>query len=220
MDYSRTLNLPKTDFPMKAKLVSREPEILERWNRIGAYEKLRERRRGHDKFILHDGPPYSNGHIHLGTALNKIAKDLVIRSRSMMGYDAPYLPGWDNHGMPIEMNILKEIGKERREVDTITLREKCRAYANRFVDIQRGEFIRLGIWGEWNNPYLTMSPGYEKTVLMTFGEMIDQGYIYRGTRPMHCCPKCETALAESEIEYRENDSISIVVRSPLPKAPK
>ena len=219
MDYSRTLNLPKTDFPMKANLVEKEPLILEKWGKLKAYERLREIHRGKPKFILHDGPPYSNGNIHLGHALNKIAKDLIIRSRSMMGYDAPYIPGWDNHGMPIEMNILKEMKAERREIDTLTLRMKCMAYANRYVEIQKEEFIRLGIWGEWDHPYLTMSPVYEEAVLHAFGEMVERGYIYRGMRPIHWCPKCETALAESEIEYREKDSVSILVRFPLLKDP-
>ncbi len=220
MDYSKTLNLPKTDFPMKAKLVEKEPGILDRWMKMGAYEKLREHRRGREKFILHDGPPYSNGHIHLGHALNKIAKDLIIRSRSMMGYDVPYLPGWDNHGMPIEMNVLKELKKEKKDFDTLTLRKKCAEYARRWVDIQRDEFIRLGIWGKWDDPYLTMSPDYEKIVLQTFGKIVDEGYVYRGKRPIHWCAECETALAESEIEYKEKDSISILLRFPLLRDPK
>jgi isoleucyl-tRNA synthetase len=215
MDYRKTLNLPKTDFPMKAKLVEKEPRILEKWNKIQAYERLRELRSSRQQFILHDGPPYSNGHIHLGHALNKIAKDFVVRSKSMMGFDSPYLPGWDNHGMPIEMNILKEIQKKRGEIDTVTLRQKCRNYARQWVDIQRDEFVRLGIWGEWDRPYLTMDPEYEKIVLQTFGEMVEQGYIYRGKRPIHWCPKCETALAESEIEYKDKESISIYIRFPL-----
>jgi len=205
---------------MKAKLVSKEPGILKRWIEMGAYEKLREHRSGKEKFILHDGPPYSNGHIHLGHALNKIAKDLIIRSRSMMDYDVPYLPGWDNHGMPIEMNVLKELKKKKKDFDTLTLRKKCGEYARRWVEIQRDEFIRLGIWGEWDDPYMTMSPGYEKTVLQTFGEVVDKGFIYRGKRPIHWCAKCETALAESEIEYKEKDSTSILLRFPLLKDPE
>ncbi len=200
---------------MKARLVENEPSILKRWGEMDAYGRLRERRHGSEKFILHDGPPYSNGHIHLGHALNKVAKDLIVRSRSMMGYDAPYLPGWDNHGMPIEMNILKELNTDRREIDPLVLRKKCRAYAGRFVAIQREEFVRLGIWGEWDHPYLTMDPAYEKIVLRTFGEMVDKGYIYRGKRPIHWCARCETALAESEIEYMEKESTSILVRFPL-----
>jgi isoleucyl-tRNA synthetase len=215
MDYRKTLNLPQTSFPMKARLVEREPAMLDRWRRMGAYARLRERRRGAETYILHDGPPYSNGHIHLGHALNKVAKDLIVRSRTMMGYDAPYLPGWDNHGMPIEMNILKEMKKEKREIDPMTLRANCREYARRYVEIQREEFIRLGIWGEWETPYLTMDPRYEEAVLRTFGEMVEQGFIYRGKRPIHWCPVCETALAESEIEYREKESVSITLRFPL-----
>jgi len=219
MDYRQTLNLPQTAFPMKAKLVEKEPLILEKWGEMDAYSKLRELRKGSSKYILHDGPPYSNGHIHLGHALNKIAKDLVLRSRSMMGFDAPYVPGWDNHGMPIEMNILKEMRKSKGDIDPLTLRKKCGEYARRFVKIQRDEFIRLGIWGEWDDPYLTMSPEFESAVLFTFGEMVEQGYIYRGKRPIHWCPRCETALAESEIEYKEKESCSILVRFPLLEDP-
>src|SRR5258705_300058 len=167
--YRDTLNLPRTDFPMKADLPRREPERAAWWNERGLYQKLRAARAGRPVFLLHDGPPYSNAHIHMGTASNKIWKDVVVRSASILGFDSPYLPGWDNHGMPIEMHVAKERRAQGAEADRLALRRRCREYAAEWVGIQRGEFERLGIWGEWDHPYLTMDFGFEAAILETFG---------------------------------------------------
>jgi isoleucyl-tRNA synthetase len=218
-DYKDTLNLPRTKFPMKANLREREPRVLAWWEEIEAYRKLQELRAEAPLFILHDGPPYSNEHIHMGTALNKIVKDFVVRSRSMMGYRSPFLPGWDNHGMPIEMHVTKQSRGAGENSDIISLRRRCREYAARFVEVQKEEFKRLGVWGEWDSPYLTMSREYESTIVRTFGELVKGGYIYRGLRPIHWCTHCRTALAEAEIEYREKASHSITLRFPLMEDP-
>jgi len=206
---------------MRGNLKVREPEILKKWDGMDAYQKLRELRRGKERFILHDGPPYSNGHIHLGTAVNKTIKDFIVRSHSMMGYDAPFVPGWDNHGMPIENNVTRELKRHRRDFSKVELRERCREYAKKFIDIQREEFMRLGGWGSWSDPYLTMSYDYESKILRVFGELVDKGFICRGLRPIHWCisKSCTTALAEAEIEHRDKISHSIVVRFPLIKDP-
>ncbi len=216
MDYSKTINLPRTGFPMKANLPQREPEFLKFWEEINLYQRLRGERKGAPQYILHDGPPYSNGHIHMGTALNKVAKDIVVRSRSMSGYDSPYIPGWDNHGMPIEMEATKSSGQRER----MAVRKSCRDYARRFVELQREEFKRLGVIGQWDEPYLTMSKGFEAKIIGIFGELVEKGYIYRGLRPIDWCPHCRTALAEAEIEYRKKESDSILVRFPLLKDPQ
>ena len=219
MDYSKALNLPKTDFPMRANLPKREPELLRFWDRMKAYERLRELRRGRDKYVLHDGPPYSNGDIHMGHALNKTLKDFMVRYQSMRGFDAAYVPGWDNHGMPIEINVSKMMRQENKEYTPLELRRRCREYARGFIDLQRKEFIRLGVWGDWEHPYLTMSPEFESRIVEVFGELAQKGYIYRGLRPIHWCPTCVTALAISEIEYEEKESSSIVVAFPLKEDP-
>lgn len=224
MDYKDTLHLPKTDFPMRGNLTVREPEILAKWEETQAYEALRQMRKGRKKFILHDGPPYSNGHIHMGTAVNKIIKDFIVRSYSMLGYDTPYVPGWDNHGMPIENNVTKEMAKHHKDlaaVSKVEIRKKCREYAEHFIAVQRTEFMRLGGWGDWYNPYLTMSPDFEAKIVSVFGELVEKGYIYRGLKPIHWCitDTCATALAEAEIEYEEKTSDSIVVRFPLVNDP-
>lgn len=215
MDYSKHLNLPKTDFPMRANLPQREPEILAFWTKLDAYRQLRKKRGGDKRFILHDGPPYSNGDIHMGHALNKILKDFVVRSKTMEGYDAPYVPGWDNHGMPIELNVTKLLRQESESFTPLELRKRCRQFAEKYIDLQRREFIRLGVWGDWGHPYLTMSPEFEAKIIEVFGELADKGYIYRGLRPIHWCPTCVTALAISEIEYQEKESSSIIVAFPL-----
>lgn len=216
MDYSKTINLPRPSISMKANLPHKEPELLKFWEEIGFYQKLREERKGAPKYILHDGPPYSNGHIHMGTALNKVAKDIVVRSRSMSGYDSPYIPGWDNHGMPIEIDATKSSG----QIDKLAVRRRCRDYACRFVEVQREEFKRLGVMGQWDKPYLTMSREFEAEIIDVFGELAEKGYIYRGLRPIDWCPHCRTALAEAEIEYREKESDSILVRFPLLEDPQ
>jgi len=219
MDYSQVLNLPKTDFPMRANLPQREPEILKFWDRIRAYDRLRELRGGKEKYVLHDGPPYSNGDIHMGHALNKSLKDFVVRAKSMQGYDAAYVPGWDNHGMPIENNVSKLMRQENDQFTPLELRKRCRQYAKKYIDLQKKEFIRLGVWGDWEHPYLTMSPEFESEIIKVFGELVEKNYIYRGLRPIHWCPTCVTALAISEIEYQEKESSSIVVAFPLKEDP-
>jgi isoleucyl-tRNA synthetase len=211
-DYKDTLNLPQTIFPMKGNLREREPEILGWWESVRAYDKLQEMRAGSPRFVLHDGPPYSNEHIHMGTALNKIVKDFIVRSKSMQGYSAPFLPGWDNHGMPIEMHVMRQFQEKGESPDILAVRKRCREYAAHFVEVQKEEFKMLGVWGEWEQAYLTMSKEYESTIIRTFGELVKKGFIYRGLRPIHWCSTCKTALAEAEIEYREKSSHSITLR--------
>lgn len=218
-DYKDTLNLPRTDFPMRAGLAKKEPEILARWEAEGLYARLRERRAGRERYVLHDGPPYANGHLHIGTAVNKIQKDFVVRSRSMMGYDAPYVPGWDCHGMPIEINVQREFRESGEQPGLLELRRRCREYAREWVEVQKGEFRRLGGWGDWDDPYLTMSNDYEAEILEAFADLVEDGYVYRGLRPIHWCVVCETALAEAEIEYGPKRSPSIWVRLDLREDP-
>jgi isoleucyl-tRNA synthetase len=214
MDYRQSLNLPQTEFPMKANLTQREPVRLEKWNNEGSYAKLQQicQRENRPKFILHDGPPYANGHIHLGTSINKILKDFVLRSRTMDGYWCPYTPGWDTHGLPIELNVIKQLGEKRHKLTPLELREKCKEYAFGFVDIQRKDFQRLGVWADWQNPYLTLHHQYEASQIRVFGAMANKGYIYKGLKPVYWCASCETALAEAEIEYEDHDSHSIFVK--------
>ncbi|RDV83558.1 isoleucine--tRNA ligase [Ammonifex thiophilus] len=212
MDWSKTLNLPKTDFPMRANLPQREPEILRFWEEIDLYRLVQQKTAGRPKFILHDGPPYANGHIHLGHVLNKVLKDIIVKYRSMSGYDAPYVPGWDTHGLPIEQQVIKSLGLDWRKVGPVEFRRRCKEYALRFVEIQRQEFKRLGVRADWEHPYLTLMPFYEARQIEVFGEMAKRGYIYRGLRPVYWCPTCETALAEAEIEYAPKESPSIYVR--------
>ena len=219
-DYKDTLNLPRTEFPMRARLPEREPEALARWEEQALYDRLREGRRGRERWILHDGPPYANGHIHLGTAVNKIQKDFAVRTRAMMGYDAPYVPGWDCHGLPIEINVQREFRERDREPGLLELRARCREYAAGWVDVQREEFRRLGIWGQWKDPYLTMSRAYEAEIVETFADLVEAGYVYRGLRPIHWCVVDRTALAEAEIEYRPRTSPSITVILPLREDPR
>jgi isoleucyl-tRNA synthetase len=219
MDYSRTLNLPKTDFPMKADLARREPEFQRFWEEIDLYRKSLEKPSPKGAFILHDGPPYSNGDIHLGHAFNKILKDIIVKYRTMDGYRSPYVPGWDNHGMPIENNVAQEFRKRKETPTRIEMRKRCREYAAGWVETQRKEFRRLGVRGDWENPYLTMSPEFEATIVRVFGELALQGFIYRGLKPIHWCPNDRTALAEAEIEYQEKTSSSTYVRFPLQEDP-
>jgi len=212
MDYKDTLNLPRTDFPMKANLAQRELQILERWNAIGLYRQLVEQNRGKEPFVLHDGPPYANGNIHIGHTLNKVLKDLIVKSRAMMGRYAPYVPGWDCHGLPIELQVEKEIGRAKKDaMPKPEIRERCRAYAAKYVGIQRQEFQRLGILGDWEHPYLTMDFGYEAEEVRVLGRCIEAGLLYRGKKPVHWCPSCATALAEAEVEYADVTSPSVYV---------
>ncbi|MCH7761363.1 isoleucine--tRNA ligase [candidate division TA06 bacterium] len=220
MDYKKTLTLPRTDFSMKANLPKREVEIQKTWEEMNLYRQCLEKQASEGTFILHDGPPYSNEHIHLGTSLNRILKDFVLRYKVMKGYTVPFIPGWDNHGMPIEREVSKRLKIEGKQASRLEIRRKCREYAEKFVQIQKEEFNRLGLYGDWENPYLTMSSRFEGKILEVFGELVEKGYIYRGLRPIHWCPFCETTLAEAEIEYQEKESISIWVRFPLRKDPK
>ncbi|NLM51863.1 MAG: isoleucine--tRNA ligase [Firmicutes bacterium] len=214
-DYAKTLNLPKTEFPMRANLAKREPEILKKWEEMDIYGKVKALRKGRPKYILHDGPPYANGDIHMGTAMNKVLKDIIVKHRSMLGFDAPYVPGWDTHGLPIEHQVLKAGKVKRNEVSALEFRKHCREFALRYLDIQRDQFKRLGVRGDWDNPYITLIPEFEAIQIKVFGDMYKKGYIYKGLKPVHWCPQCETALAEAEIEYHEHRSPSIYVRFPV-----
>jgi isoleucyl-tRNA synthetase len=212
MDYRETLNLPRTDFPMKANLAKREPEILKVWDEKGIYRQLSQKAKGRSKYILHDGPPYANGNIHIGTALNKILKDFVVKSRFMAGYDSQYVPGWDCHGLPVEHEVEKSLGSKKGELSIVEIRKRCRDYAAKYVGIQRGEFKRLGVFGEWENPYLTMNFAYQATIVREFGKFLLGGSVYKGKKPVHWCPTCKTALAEAEVKYEDHRSPSIYVK--------
>ncbi len=211
-DYTNTLNLPKTAFSMRANLPAREPEMLRRDDEADLYHKLLEKNRDNPMFILHDGPPFSNNGIHMGTAMNKILKDFIIKYKAMTGYCAPYVPGWDNHGMPIESAIIKKNKLDRKKMTIPEFRRACEAFARHFVDVQMEEFRRLGVVGDWAHPYLTMSPEMEAREVKVFGKMYGAGYIYKGLKPVYWCPKDETALAEAEIEYQDDPCTSIYVK--------
>ncbi|WP_027627823.1 isoleucine--tRNA ligase [Ruminiclostridium cellobioparum] len=211
-DYGKTLNLPQTDFPMRANLPQREPEFLNKWEEMDIYHKQLEKAKGRPAFILHDGPPYANGGIHLGTSLNKILKDIVVKYHSMAGYYTPYVPGWDTHGLPIEQRAIKELGLKRHEVGPVVFREACEGFAMKYLDIQRNAFKRLGVRADWENPYITLKPEFEAKQIEVFGEMCKKGHIYKGLKPVYWCPDCETALAEAEIEYADDTTLSIYVK--------
>jgi isoleucyl-tRNA synthetase len=215
LDLKTTLNLPQTSFPMKANLPQNEPKWLEKWEKENLYGKIRAARQSSPIFTMHDGPPYANGRIHLGTALNKILKDFIVKTRTMEGFNAPYLPGWDCHGLPIEINIDKELGPKKGRMTTAEIRQACRRYAEKFVDIQRADFRRLGVLGEWDQPYLTMNYEYEALICEAFLKFLEEGYVYRGLKPVYWCIQCKTALAEAEVEYEDHRSRSIYVRYPL-----
>ena len=217
-DWKDTLNLPRTDFPMKANLQTAEPQALARWQEMGLYDRIREARAGRPKFVLHDGPPYANGQIHLGTALNKILKDFVVKSRTMAGFDSPYVPGYDCHGLPIELKVDRELGVKKREMSVADFRRACRAYAERFIGVMTSEFQRLGIFGDWEHPYLTMNFKYQAAIVRALGRFVDQGLVYKGKKPVHWCIHCRTALAEAEVEYAPHSSPSIYVEFPLDPA--
>ncbi len=220
MDYKPTLNLPKTGFPMKAELPTREPERLARWQHEDLYGQIRAARKGRTPFVLHDGPPYANGDIHIGHALNKILKDVIVRYKTMRGFDAPYVPGWDCHGMPIEHQLFKELRLTKHQITQTAFRGKARAYAQRYVDVQREQFKRLGVLGDWDRPYLTMASDYELTILRMFRELVQAGYIYYGKKPVYWCASCETALAEAEVAYEDRQDASIYVAFPVVEPPK
>ncbi|MHB8882860.1 MAG: isoleucine--tRNA ligase [Thermodesulfovibrionales bacterium] len=211
-DYKDTLNLPRTDFPMKANLAQREPEMLRHWEEEDTYGKIQEQnKKAGNRYILHDGPPYANGHIHMGHALNKILKDIIVKYKSMKGFYSPYIPGWDCHGLPIELQVDKNLGDKKDSIDIIEKRRLCREYAAEFVDIQREEFKRLGVFGDWARPYLTLTYGYEGSIVREFNKFMSKGYAYKGKKPVHWCPSCVTALAEAEVEYADKESPSVFV---------
>ena len=233
MDYKATLNLPKTAFPMKANLAESEPKMLAWWEQFGIYKRLRHANVDRPLWILHDGPPYANGHIHMGTVLSKVLKDIVVKSRTMLGSNAVYVPGFDCHGLPIEHEVDKELGLDRPGVDVrqamspIEKIRRCREYALKFVDIQREEFKRLGVFGDWDDPYMTMAPAYEAVIAREFGRLVGRGLVYKGLKPVHWCMYCKTALAQAEVEYEDQRTLSVYVRFPLvgalpqaPSAPK
>ena len=222
MDYKDTLNLPRTDFPMRADLVKREPERLKKWEAEKLYEKIQAKRAGGEKFVLHDGPPFANGDVHVGTALNKILKDIVVKYKSLRGFSAPYIPGWDCHGLPIEFKVTQEMRKSggaadaaSATLDPATIRKACEAYARKYIDIQRAQFKRLGVLGDWENPYLTLNKEYEADELRLFANIVEQGFVYRGKKPVYWSIPCRTALAEAEVEYKDHVSQSIYVKFPV-----
>jgi len=210
-DYKQTINLPRTEFPMKADLAQREPAMVRGWDEHRTYGRLREIARGRPRFVLHDGPPYANGAIHIGHALNKILKDIVVKSRSLDGFDAPYIPGWDCHGLPIEHQVEKKHGRPGQKLDAQAFRAACRAFAAEQLELQRADFKRLGVLGDWDHPYMTMAPRYEAQQLRAFGRIIENGHLYKGVKPVHWCIDCRSALAEAEVEYEERTSPAIDV---------
>ena len=209
-----TLNLGKTKFPMRGNLPQKEPEWQQEWESEHIYQRRQKLNEGKPKFILHDGPPYANGNIHMGHALNKITKDFIVRAKSMLGYDAPYVPGWDTHGLPIEQQLAKQ-GVQRKEMKTSAYRQMCQDYAMKEVNRQRQDFKRLGVLGEWDNPYLTLTPDFEKDELLVFSKMVQRGLIYRGKKPIYWSPSSESTLAEAEVEYHDIKSPSLYVAFPV-----
>ena len=212
MEIKDTLNLPETDFPMKASLTKAEPKMLEWWAKEKIYEEIRESSKGKEKFVFHDGPPYANGHIHMGHALNKILKDFIVKIMAMKGYDAGFIPGWDCHGLPVEHQVGKKLKEKKMSLEKSEIRKQCRSYAQDFVSIQRDEFKRLGIFADWDNPYLTMDYSYEATIVREFGKFVEKGMVYKGLKPVHWCTSCRTALAEAEVEHADHTSPSIFVK--------
>ncbi|HEU5403893.1 MAG TPA: isoleucine--tRNA ligase [Terriglobales bacterium] len=220
MDLKKTLNLPKTGFPMKANLPTNEPKLLERWKEIDIYGKIRKASAGRPSYVLHDGPPYANGPIHLGTAMNKSLKDFVVKTRTMAGYDSPYVPGWDCHGLPIEIKVDEKLGRKKLEMDPLQVRDECRKYAQKFIDLQRTQFMRIGVFGDFFNPYTTMNPQYEAAVMEDFFAFLEKGMVYKGLKPVYWCIHDKTALAEAEVEYENHVSPSIWVRYALTSEPE
>src|ERR1700736_1475273 len=219
VELKKTVNLPRTDFPMKANLAQMEPKILARWDEEGLYAKIRAARAGQPMYVLHDGPPYANGNIHLGHALNKILKDFIVKLKTMEGYDSPYVPGWDCHGLPIESKVDNQLGSRKSKMTTAHIREEGRKYAATYVDLQRKDFIRLGGLGRWDKPYLTMTSQYESVIAGAFVEFLDRGYVYKGLKSVNWCIHDRPAVAEAEIEYGNHTRPSIWVRFALTSDP-
>ncbi|HUO14423.1 MAG TPA: isoleucine--tRNA ligase, partial [Verrucomicrobiae bacterium] len=215
LDLKKTINLPKTAFPMKANLPQNEPKMLERWQQMGIYERIREARQSAPRYILHDGPPYTSGPIHLGTAMNKCLKDFIVKSKTMSGFDAPYVPGWDCHGLPIEIKVDKELGGKKLQMPASAVRAACRKYAQKYLDLQRTQFKRIGVFGRFDRPYATMTPQYESVVLSTFYSFYENGFVYKGLRAVYWCMHDETALAEAEVEYENHTSDTVYVKYAL-----
>ena len=215
LEIKNTLNLPKTSFSMKANLPEREPVMLKFWEDMDIYARIRAARSGRPTYVLHDGPPYANGELHMGTAINKILKDIIVKSHSMLGFDAPYLPGWDCHGLPIEIKVDQNLGPKKASMSKVEIRRECRKYAEKYVNLQRNGFRRLGIFGEWQKPYLTMNYSYEAEIARAFGGFVGKGLVYKGLKPVHWCFSCKTALAEAEVEYEDHVSPSIYVAFPM-----
>src|SRR5450756_2607790 len=247
MEYKDTLNLPRTDFAMKADLVTREPERLKKWEAANLYARIQAARVNAEKFVLHDGPPFANGDVHIGTALNKILKDIIVKYKTLRGFSAPYIPGWDCHGLPIEFKVSQEMRKQQSAADILsadqtsstavakqneagtsgrmpearlentaaTIRKACEAYARKYIDVQRTQFKRLGVLGDWENPYLTLNKEYEADELRLFADIVAQGFVYRGKKPVYWSIPCRTALAEAEVEYADHVSQSVFVKFPV-----
>src|SRR5881397_1932388 len=221
-NYKNTLNLPRTEFPMKANLAAREPEMLRQWEETRLYQQIQKSKEGRELFVLHDGPPFANGDVHMGTALNKILKDFVVKSQTMLGKRAPFVPGWDCHGLPIEYKVVKE----SRELSPLEVRKRCEAFARKFINIQRDQFKRLGVFGDWEHPYLTMDPKYESEILRAFAVFVEEGLVYEAQKPVFWSTGAQTALAEAEVEYQERDDTAVYVKFPvvsrtrLPGAPE
>ncbi|HEX8490467.1 MAG TPA: class I tRNA ligase family protein, partial [Chthoniobacterales bacterium] len=210
-NYKDTLNLPKTDFPMKANLAAREPAMVKAWDETGLYEQIQKARAGAELFVLHDGPPFANGDVHMGTALNKILKDLVVKSKTMAGFRAPYVPGWDCHGLPIEYKVVKET----RGLAPLEVRKRCEAFARKFIDLQREQFKRLGVTGDWDRPYLTLDPAYEAEILRAFAVLVEKGLVYESKKSVFWSTGAQTALAVAEVEYHDREDTAVYVKFPI-----
>src|ERR1700688_444074 len=210
-NYKDTLNLPRTDFPMKANLATREPELLKKWDEAQLYQQIQQSRKEKELFVLHDGPPFANGDVHMGTALNKILKDFIVKSRAMAGFRAPYIPGWDCHGLPIEFKVVKE----SKGLSPLEVRKRSEAYARKYIEIQKRQFRRLGVFGGWEHPYLTLDPAYEAVVLRVFAEMVEKTLVFQSRKPVFWSTGAQTALAEAEVEYKERPDPSIYVGFPI-----
>ncbi|HZC36577.1 MAG TPA: class I tRNA ligase family protein, partial [Chthoniobacterales bacterium] len=215
LDLKSTINLPRTGFPMKANLPQNEPKILVRWEQMKIYQRIRDARKGAPVYVLHDGPPYANGPIHLGTAMNKCLKDFIVKSKCMSGFDSPYVPGWDCHGLPIEIKVDQQLGGKKLQMRPVDVRAECRKYAEKYLDLQRQQFKRIGVFGRWDEPYSTMTPQYESAVVAELYAFLEKGFVYKGLRSVYWCIHDETALAEAEVEYENHTSPTVWVKYPL-----
>src|ERR1700751_722941 len=214
-NYKDTLNLPRTEFPMKANLAAREPEMLRVWEETRLYQQIQKSREGREVFVLHDGPPFANGDVHMGTALNKILKDFIVKSRAMAGFRAPFLPGWDCHGLPIEFKVVRE----SKGLSPLEIRKRSELYARKYIEVQKRQFRRLGVLGEWNHPYLTLDPSYESKILGVFADLVEKDLVYQSKKPVFWSTGAQTALAEAEVEYKERTDPSIYVGFPIQTGP-